>query len=68
MGGSLLSLFTDTPRAKKEFRVIITGREIGLNFWATRHKHRNDHENSPRESCGPLDRTVLTGISVRTFS
>ena len=34
---------------------------------APRHKHRNAHENSPRESCELLDRTILTGISVRTF-
>ena len=32
-----------------------------------KHKNRNCHENSPRESCGPLDRTTLLRISVRTF-
>ena len=34
---------------------------------APNHNRRNCHENSPRKSCGPLIRTVLTGISVRTF-
>ena len=41
--------------------------ENGVNFWALSYKHRNGHENNPRESCGPLDRTVPTGILVRTF-
>ena len=31
-------------------------------------KNRNCHENSPRASCGPLDRTILHRILVRTFS
>ena len=31
------------------------------------HKNRGCHENSPCESCGPLDRTILHRISVRTF-
>ena len=31
-----------------------------------RHKHRNCHENSRRESCEFLDRTILHRISVRT--
>ena len=35
---------------------------------APRHKHRNGHENGSRESCGPLDRTILHRISARTFS
>ena len=37
----------------------------GVNFWAPRHKHRNGHENSPGESWGPLNRTILHRISVR---
>ena len=40
---------------------------IGVDFWAPRHKHRNGHESGPRESCEPLDRTILHRISVRTF-
>ena len=32
-----------------------------------KHKNRNNHKNSPRESCGPLDRTILHRISVQTF-
>ena len=39
-----------------------------VNFWAPSHKHRNGHENSPRESCGALDRTILHRMSVRAFS
>ena len=31
-----------------------------------RHNHRHCHESSPRESCGPLDRTILHRISVQT--
>ena len=32
-----------------------------------RHKHRNCRENSPRGSCEFINRTILTGISVRAF-
>ena len=35
---------------------------------APNNKRRNYHENGPRESCGPLDRTILHRISVLTFS
>ena len=34
---------------------------------APNHNRRNCHESSPRKSCGPLDRTILHRISVRTF-
>ena len=34
---------------------------------ALRHKHRNVHESSPRESCEFINRTILHRISVRTF-
>ena len=31
-----------------------------------RHKHIHCHESNPCESCGPLDRTILHRISMRT--
>ena len=35
--------------------------------WSPRHKPRNCHESSPRESCEFIDQTNLHRISVQTF-
>ena len=45
-----------------------SGSTFGPRNRALRHKNRNCHESSPRESCEPLDRTILHRISARTFS
>ena len=41
--------------------------EIRTEGLAQRHKHRNGHENSRRESCEFADRCILHRISVRIY-
>ena len=52
------------PRADPLGQTIAAGFSAGTI--APRHKDRNCHENGPRESCGPLDWTILHRISART--